>query len=285
MAVDAKSVKALREKTGLPMMECKKALEASGGDVDQAYEDLRKAGLKAQEKLAGRTSDQGKIGSLVADDGKQGVLVALRCETESVAKNETFQEFLDELTALVGSENPGDVNALKALTTSSGLTVEIGITELVNQIRENINLGRFARFNSDAIVQYVHFDNKKAAMVALEGGSASNEKVAELGKGLCMHVVFEKPAALSRDQIDPAAIESEKEILLAAAKNDPKNAKKPAEILEKIIQGQINKWISQQCLLEQPYVRDDKQTVEQFIESSGTGVKLVDFVYIATDVE
>ena len=285
MAVDAKSVKALREKTGLPMMECKKALESSGGDVDQAYEDLRKAGLKAQEKLAGRKSEEGRVGSSVDADGKNGVLVALRCETESVAKNAAFQEFLDELTALIARENPADRDALEALTTASGATVDGSVTELVNQFRENINLGRFARCSADAVVQYVHFDNKKAAMVALEGGSVSDENVAELGKGLCMHVVFTQPKALSRDQLDPAVIEKEKEILLEAAKGDPKNAKKPAEILEKIIQGQINKFISQQCLLEQAYVRDEKQTVEKFINGSGTGVKLVDFAYVATDVD
>ena len=285
MAVEAKKVKELRERTDLPMMECKRALEKADGDVDKAYDQLRKAGLKAKEKLAGRTSLQGKVASRLSNDGKQGVIVALRCETESVAKNEKFQEFLEELAQLVENETPADTAALTHLKTESGETVEQGVTDLINQIRENINLGRFARFNGDAVVQYVHFDNKKAAMVALEGGSASDDAVQELGKGLCMHIVFEKPKALSREQVDPESIEKEREIRLAAMKNDPKNAKKPEEILAKIISGQMDKWVAQECLLEQPFVRDQKQTVQQVIDNSGTGVKILDFAYVATDIE
>ncbi len=285
MAIDAKLVKELREKTGLPMMECKRALQETDGDVEVAYTNLRKAGLKAVEKLAGREASDGLVGSQLSDDGKSGVLVALRCETESVAKNETFQEFLRHLTAVVDAANPDSAESLKSSKLPSGETVGDGITELVNQIRENITLGRFARFGADAVVQYVHFDNKKAAMVALEGGSTSDAKVAELGKNLSMHIVFTKPKALSRDQLDPAIIEREREIFLERMKADPKNAKKPEEILKKIIQGQIDKFISEQCLLEQPYVHDEKQTVEQAIKSSGTGVKLVDYIYVATDVD
>lgn len=283
MAVEPAKVKQLREKTGLPMMECKRALEAVDGDVEKAYEELRKAGLKAQEKLAGRTANEGRIGASVSGDGKVGVVVALRCETEPVAKNDEFQKLLGQIVEAVARDNPKDKAAVEGLKLASGQTVKDGVTDLVNQIRENISLGAFERFEGEAVVQYVHFDNKKAAMVALKGGSVSDPAVAEAGKQIGMHIVFSKPLSLSRDRLDSATVEKEREIKLAAAQNDPKNAKKPAEILAKIIEGQMEKFVSSQCLLEQPFVRDDKQTVAEFAKSAGFTIE--GFTYIATDAE
>ena len=285
MAVSPQSVKELREQTGLPMMECKKALDKTDGDVAKAIEELRKSGVRAQDKLAGRSATDGKIGQYVSDDGKIGVLVALRCETEPVSKNEQFLAVLDELVQAIAKENPADRDALLKTTLASGETVEKAVTELVNQIRENITLGQFARFEADAVVQYVHFDNKKAGMVAIQGASISDEAIAEMGNNLGQHIVFNKTPHLSRDRIDPAIIEKEREICLEAAKSDPKNAKKPEEILQKIIGGQVEKFVAKQCLVEQPYVKDDKQTVEQYVKSHGDGVSLSDFAYIATDLE
>jgi elongation factor Ts len=224
------------------------------------------------------------VGSQVSPDGRLGVLVALRCETEPVGKNDEFQAFLKSLVDAVAKRAPKDEGGLRALDLPSGGTVSHGLTELVNRIRENISLGRFLRFEADAVVQYVHFDQKKAAMVAIAGGRTSDPKVAELGKELCMHIVFARPSCLSRDRLDGAVVAKEREILLAAAKNDPKNAKKPAEILAKIVEGQVEKFVASQCLLEQPYVRDEKITVAQFVKSSGTGATVVDFGYVATDV-
>lgn len=285
MAIDPEKVKKLREMTGLPMMDCKRALEKVDGDTDKAFEELRKAGLKAQEKLAGRAANEGKIGSHVSPDGKVGVLLALRCETESVGKNEHFLTFLKELVEVIAKHNPVDRAALQALKLPSGATVASGVTELVNKIRENISLGRFARFQADAIVQYVHFDQKKAAMLALKGGATSNPKVVEVGKELGMQVVFSPPAALSRESLDPAVVEKEREILLAQLKNDPKNAKKPEEILKKIIEGQVNTFVAGKCLVEQPYIRDPKHSVAQYVKSTGTGVTVEKFAYVATDLE
>jgi elongation factor Ts len=284
MAVDPEKVKALRERTGLPMMDCKRALEKTSGDIEGAYEELRKAGHKAQEKLAGRTSNEGRIASFANADGTLGVLATLRCETEPVSKNEDFQAFLAEIVKVVAEKAPKDAAALKATATPKGVTVEAGLTELVNKIRENINLGRFARFQAEAIGQYVHFDQKKAAMVALAGGKSSDPKVAEVGRELCMHIVFSKPICLSRDKLDPAVVAKEGEILLEAAKNDPKNAKKPEEVLKKIVQGQVDKFVASKCLLEQPYMRDDKISIQEYLKNSGTKLTLVDFVYIATDM-
>lgn len=283
MAVDPESVKRLRELTGLPMMDCKRALEKAGGDVEKAHEELRKAGLKAQEKLAGRTAKEGKIGSHVSPDGKLGVLVALRCETEPVGKNEHFLAFLNDLVQVLARNDVKTLAELGALKLPSGETVASGVTELVNKIRENISIGQFARFQGDAIVQYVHFDGKKSAMVALKGGATSNAKVAEVGKELGMQIVFSPPASLNREALDPSLVNKEREIILAQLKNDPKNASKPEEILKKIIEGQVNQFIASKCLVDQPYIRDPKQSVTQFVKASGSGVTIENYAYIATD--
>jgi elongation factor Ts len=289
MAVDPAKVKELREVTGLPMMECKKALEKTGGDIEKAQEELRKSGLKAQEKLAGRAATEGRVGSQVAADGRLGVLVALRCETESVAKNEQFQKLLVDLVQLATKGSIKTQAEMVEAKFPTGGTVGSAVTELINKIRENITLGRFARLDADAVVQYVHFDQKKAAMVALAGGSTSDPKVAELGKDLCMHVVFNHlrpetiPWSLDRSGVDPKAVEKERGILLETAKNDPKNAKKPEEILKKIIQGQVDKFIAAHALLEQPYIRDPNATVAEHVKRSGTGVTVTGFANVSTD--
>ena len=284
MGIDAKSVKELREKTGLPMMECKQALEKADGDISLAIDELRKSGAKAEAKLAGRKAEQGLIGSYVSEDGKLGALVSVCCETEPVANNEDFQKFVQDLVEVIRNAKPADKEALLAAPMAAGGSVKDGVTELINRLRENITIGNFSLIEADAVVQYVHFDNRKAAMVGLAGGSTSDEQVATLGKDLGMHVVFSIPQCLSRDKLDPEIIAKEKEIRLAAAQNDEKNANKPEEILEKIVDGQINKFIAGQCFLEQEFIRDEeKRSVEASVEASGTGVSVIDYCYIATD--
>ena len=284
MGIDAKSVKELREKTGLPMMECKQALEKADGDISLAIDELRKSGAKAEAKLAGRKAEQGLIGSYVSEDGKLGALVSVCCETEPVANNEDFQKFVQDLVEVIRDAKPADKEALLAAPMEAGGSVKDGVTELINRLRENITIGNFSLIEADAVVQYVHFDNRKAAMVGLAGGSASDEQVATLGKDLGMHVVFSIPQCLSRDKLDPELVAKEKEIRLAAAQNDEKNANKPEEILEKIVDGQINKFIAGQCFLEQEFIRDEeKRSVEASVEASGTGVSVIDYCYIATD--
>jgi elongation factor Ts len=284
MAIDAAKVRELREKTGLPVMDCKKALETSNGDIDQAIESLRKAGANAQAKLAGRKAKEGRVIFSRSPDGRQGALVALRCETEPVANNELFRSLADQLAEILLRESPASADDFLQSALPAGGTVSGGLTELVNQLRENISLGAFARLEGDAVASYVHFDNKKAAIVALEGGSASDDKVEEIGKDLCMHVVFHRPLCLTRDEVDPQVVAKEREIRLAAARSDPKNAKKPDNIIEKIVEGQINKFVKEQCFLEQPFIRDEKISVESLLKQSGTGLAISGFAYVATDV-
>jgi len=292
MSVDAKTVKELREKTGLPMMECKRALEKTEGDVEKAIDELRKGGAKAVEKLHGRKADQGRIASHVSADGKLGALVCLRCETEPVANNEDFVAFTTKLVQVVVAARPADTAALLAARIPGGGTVQDGVTDLVNRLRENISVGRFAVLEADSVAQYVHFDNRHAAMVAFSGGSQGSGGLqgaagfAELGKGVCMHIVFSKPMFLSRNRFDQKLIAKEREICLAAAKNDPKNAKKNDEILGKIVEGQINKFVAERCLLEQEYIKDDqKRSVEKCVAAFGGGAKVLEFAYIATDLD
>jgi elongation factor Ts len=284
MAVSAQAVMALRQRTGLPMMECKKALTKTDGDVDQAVEQLRKAGsAKAVTKLAGRTANQGKIGTFLSDDRRIGALAAFKCETAPVTKNELFLGFLDDLVKAIVESDPADLDALKALPHGEG-TLEDGLKDLINRIRENFQFGKFSRFEADSIVQYVHFDGKKAAMVAFEGAPHS-DAIESFGRDLCMHIVFNKPSAMRREDVPTEEAEKEREILLAAMKVDPKNSKKPEEILKKIIEGQMSKkFFATKCLLEQPFIKNDSLTVEKAIAESGLGIKLKSFVYAATDI-
>jgi elongation factor Ts len=284
MSVDAARVKELRERTGLPMMDCKRALVEANGDVGLATENLRKAGAKTQEKLAGREAKEGRISTFVSSSGKVGALVALRCETEPVANNSQFVSFCDALVRVVADKNPADEKALLDTRLPSGEMVAQGLTGLVNQLRENITLGRFARFEADAIAQYVHFDNKKAAMLALTGVSSSDSRLPVAGKELCMQVVFSKPRALRREELDQAFLAKEREIALAAARNDPRNASKPQQVIDKIVDGQMNKLAKDSCLLEQPFVKNDKLTVSDHLRAALPGAEIARFVYIATEM-
>jgi elongation factor Ts len=284
MSVDAKTVQELREKTGLPMMECKRALVATGGDVQKAIDELRKSGAKAQDKLAGRKATEGRIASLVAPDCRSGTLVCVRCETDPVASNEAFQTFLGQVLEAVRQNHPKALDALLGLRLPSGGSVADGLTSLVNQLRENITIGGFAKLEGDAVGQYVHFDKKKAAMVSLRGAAGKDAKVQELAKDLCMHIVFSKPACLSKDKLDPAFVAKEREIILAKVKNDPRNASKPPQLLEKIVEGQfLKEVVASKCLLDQPYYRDDSLSVTKQLAQAAPGVSVVDFVYLSTD--
>lgn len=284
MAIDAAKVREVRERTGLPMMECKKALETADGDTETAIENLRKSGAKAKEKRQGRKATDGRIGSCLSDDGRTGVLVTLHCETEPVAKTAMFVSFVDQLVEIVLKEDPADQEALLACSLASGGNVNDGLTDLINQLRENICVGSFARFEGDAIAQYVHHDRKKAGMAALSGGSLADGEVGALARDLGMHIVFNKPKALIHDDLDPGFVAKEKEIRLEAIKNDPKNAKKPPEIIDKIVEGQMRKLMQELCLLEQPFVKDDKVSVEKHLKASGSGLTIDRFVYVATDL-
>jgi elongation factor Ts len=272
--ITAALVKELRERTGLGMMECKKALEEAGGDIQKAEELLRiKSGAKAS-KAASRVAADGAIGSYLSHDSKLGALVEVNAETDFVAKNPDFTAFSNAVSKLVAEENPADVAALANLKIG-GETVESARQKLVQKIGENITVRRFERIKTDAkLVQYVHPGAKIAVIVDLEGSEA-------VAKDVAMHIAFAKPKFLSRNEVDPDVIAAERKILEARAKESGK----PPEIAAKMVDGGINKFLAEITLLGQPFVKDDKQTVEKMLAAQKSKLRGYKFLVVGEGIE
>jgi len=275
MTISAKQVMDLRKATDMPMMKCKKALEAEGGDYEKAFERLRKEGMKVAETRADRKTGEGLIRVRIAPDQQRGALVAVACETEPVAKTPMFVEFVDRLAEQVGRRAPADVDALlvQPWIDDEGLTVDDVLRELIGKIRENIKVHDVAGLEVDGgglVGAYVHYTHKDAAMVAL-GAEKATDELAELAKQLCMHIVFAKPTALDRDEVPADVIAKEKEIARAQVEQDPKMAKKPPQVLEKIVDGKLAAFYKQAVLNEQDWVVDPsrKCTVAELLRQHG----------------
>ncbi|HUQ75710.1 MAG TPA: translation elongation factor Ts, partial [Burkholderiales bacterium] len=251
--ISAGLVKELRELTGLGMMECKKALAESNGDLKKAEELLRiKSGAKAS-KAATRVAAEGVIGAWLAADGKVGALVELNSETDFVAKNEDFIAFSKTLAELVATRNPADVNELGSLDLA-GSKIEAKRQALVQKIGENISIRRFKRMPAKGkLALYLH-GAKIGVLVDYEGPE-------ETGKDLAMHVAFAKPQHMTKAEVPADIVSREREIQLARAKDSGK----PAEIAAKMVEGAVNKFVGEITLLGQPFVKDDKQTVEKML--------------------
>ncbi|MDH5602156.1 MAG: translation elongation factor Ts [Gammaproteobacteria bacterium] len=263
MAITAALVKELRERTGAGMMECKKALTETDGDLDAAIEAMRKSGLAKADKKAGRTAAEGLVAIKASDDNKTAVIVEVNCETDFVTKGDDFKGFVDEIAACVLANKPADVEALLALPLSSGATVEDTRKELIAKIGENMSVRRFEIIdNADVIGSYKHGE-RIGVMVELEGGSE------ELGKDIAMHVAASRPACVSEADVDADAIEKEREIFSAQAAESGK----PADIIEKMVEGRIKKFLKEITLLGQPFVKDPDQTVEKLLKDNSATVK------------
>ena len=262
--ITAKMVGDLRAKTGAGMMDCKKALTESAGDMEQAIDLLRKKGLSAAAKKSGRVAAEGMIAA--AGDGRCGALVEVNSETDFVAKNEAFQNFAAGVVAVVLEQKPADVEALKPLDfPGSGRNVAEELTHQIATIGENMNIRRFARLESMSGVtaSYIHGAGKIGVLVQLDTEQADNPKIAETAKMLAMHVAAASPQYLNRDEVPADVIEREKDIMRAKAFESGK----PENIIEKIIAGQINKFFGEICLLEQVYVVDTDHKVGQVVEA------------------
>ena len=260
MEITASLVKELRERTGAGMMECKKALTENNGDIDAAAEALRKSGLAAADKKASRVAAEGRIAT--AQDGGKAALVEINCETDFVAKDENFLAFADAVAKAALSVN--DVEALKDVKLDSGETVDEARAALIAKIGENIQVRRIARVDSaNNVGTYVH-GGRIGVVVEVQGGDA------ELARGLAMHVAAMNPPHNKAADVPAAFVEKEKEIEMA--KMSEKDRSKPAEILEKIISGKINKIVNEVTLYGQPYVLDTNQTVEQALKAAGADV-------------
>lgn len=260
-AITAAMVKELREKTDAPMMECKKALTEADGDMARAEEILRvKLGSKAS-KAASRVTAEGLVGLFVADDAKVGALVEVNCETDFVSKNDDFINFVNDVTKLVVDANPADLDALNAIEFRDG-TVESVRAALVGKIGENLSVRRFQRFETeDKLASYNH-GGRIGVLVDYSGSD-------EVGKDLAMHVAATRPQALDADGVPAELIEAERSV----AKQKAEEEGKPANIIEKIVEGSVAKYLKEVALVSQPFVKDDKQTVEQMLKANDASIK------------
>jgi elongation factor Ts len=260
--ITAGMVKDLREKTDAPMMECKKALTEAGGDMARAEEILRvKLGNKAT-KAAGRIAAEGVVGVHVSPDGKLAAIIEINCETDFVAKNDDFLAFSRDCAALVATKAPADVAALSQLALGAS-TVEATRTELVGRIGENLSLRRFVRIEAKGrVATYIHGGSKIGVVVDVVGGDDA------LAKDIAMHIAATKPVSLGRDEVPAELIEKERSIAAQKAAESGK----PAEIVAKMVEGSVQKYLKEVTLLGQPFVKDDKQTIEQLLKSKGATV-------------
>lgn len=264
--ITAAAVMALREKTGLPMMDCKKALQEAGGNQEAAIEALRKQGIKTAESRVGRETSEGRI-ALFAEAGKVGAMVEVLCESAPVATGADLVDFAAACAQQL-AKGPGAKTAEELLKQPSpskaGMTLEQQLADIVNRIRENIKVGRIARIDG-ATGGYVHHNAKVGVLLGIEGGNA------DLAKDVSMHVAAMKPQSISKEDLDPALVAKEREILLEAARKEGK----PENILEKMVEGRMKNFFAEKVLLEQPFVKDDKQTVGKVAAAGGMKIAKV----------
>jgi len=252
MAITAADVKKLREMSGAGMMDCKKALGETGGDIDAAVDFLRKKGLSAASKKAGRVAAEGIV--VAVSEGNVGVVLEVNAETDFVSKNDQFVSFVNAIAALIIKDNPADVEALKALAFDAELNVEQALSQLIATIGENMSIRRFARVEVDAgtVASYVHGGGKIGVLIGIEG-----DVDADLARGVAMHVAAANPRFIARADVDAESAERERAILSERAIASGK----PEAIVDKIVTGQMNKFYSEVCLLEQDFVMDTDQKV------------------------
>lgn len=287
MAFTAKDVKTLREMTNCGMMDCKKALTETDGDMDKAVEFLREKGLATAAKKAGRIAAEGIVKEYIDAASKVGVVVEVNSETDFVAKNADFQEFVASVAAVIAEKNPTDVDALKNEKLNDSQTVGEALTEKIATIGENMNIRRFERIETEGlVVAYIHAAGKIGVLVEADTNSDS-DAVKECLKNVAMQVAALNPKYVSNAEVSEEYKNHEKEILLAQAKNDPKNANKPDNIIEKMIAGRLQKELKEVCLLDQEYVKaENKETVAQYVanvaKANGIELSIKKFVRFET---
>lgn len=274
----AKDVKDLRERTGCGMMDCKKALTESDGDVEKAIEFLREKGLAAAAKKAGRIAAEGIVDTYVSDDGKVGAIIEVNSETDFVGKNADFKAFVAALAKLVADKSPADVDALLKLEyPDSTMTVEEMLREKILTIGENLNIRRFDRYEG-SVATYIHGGGRIGVMVNFDTDIAGKDGFAEVAKDVCMQIAAVNPQYICPDCVPAERVEKEKEILTQQAINEGK----PANIAEKMVAGRIKKFYKEICLVEQEFVKDPDLSVKAYVEDAakklGGSIKISSFV-------
>ena len=289
MNITASMVKELREMTGAGMMDCKKALSETGGDMDKAVEFLREKGLAAAEKKAGIIAAEGVIDTNVSEDGKVASIVEVNSETDFVAKNDKFKEYVAAVAAQAAKTNASNIDEFleEKWELDPTKTVKEELSSMIAIIGENMNIRRFEKLVSENgfITSYIHGGGRIGILVELES-DVVNEEVKEAGKNIAMQIAAMSPKYISRNDVAEDFIAHEKEIIKAQIKNDPANASKPENIIEKMIEGRLNKELKEICLLDQVYVKDGDMNVAKYLESVskqvGTTITVKHFVRFET---
>ena len=291
MAVTAAMVKELREMTGAGMMDCKKALAATDGDMDKAVEFLREKGLAGAEKKAGRIAAEGIVATAMTEDEKKAVVVEVNAETDFVAKNAKFQAYVAQVAAQALTTTAADMDTFMAekWAADESLTVKEALSSQISIIGENMNIRRFKQVveENGVVVSYIHAGGRIGVLVDVET-SVVNDAVKEMGKNIAMQIAALNPKYTSRDEVSAEFIEHEKSILMAQIQNDPKEASKPEKVIQGMIQGRINKELKEICLLDQTYVKaeDGKQSVAQYVaqvaKENGASITVKGFVRFET---
>ena len=290
-AVTAAMVKELREMTGAGMMDCKKALAATDGDMDKAVEFLREKGLAGAAKKAGRIAAEGIVATTLTEDGKKAVVVEVNAETDFVAKNEKFQSFVADVAAQALTTTAADMDGFMAekWAKDETLTVKEALASQISIIGENMNIRRYEQVEeaNGFVASYIHAGGKIGVLVDVET-DVVNDAVKEMAKNVAMQAAALKPMFTNRDEVSADFIEHEKAILMAQIQNDPKEASKPEKVIQGMIQGRINKELKEFCLLDQVYVKaeDGKQSVAQYVaqvaKANSANIKIKKFVRFET---
>ena len=271
MAITAGMVKELREMTGAGMMDCKKALTEADGNMEKAVELLREKGLAASAKKAGRIASEGMVAVYLSDDNKIGAIVEVNSETDFVAKNQVFRDYVAAVAKQASETTAADMDAFfkEKWALDPQFTVKEALSQQVAVIGENLNIRRFEKYEktqAGKLVSYIHGGGRIGVLIELAFENEAEELV-ELGKNIAMQIAALNPKFITENDVPADFIAKETEILTVQAKNDPKNAKKPDNIIEKMIAGRLKKELKEFCLVEQPYVKDTDMTVKQYIDS------------------
>jgi elongation factor Ts len=277
MAFTAKDVQTLRERTGVGMMECKKALDGADGDMEKAIELLREKGLAAAAKKAGRIASEGIVYAVVDAAKKAGVVVEVNSETDFVANNQSFQDFVKEIAGIIIAQSPADVDALLTLKAGSGKTVQELVQEKVLTIGENIKVRRFERLEGD-LITYIHGGGRIGVIVKFDTDLAAKPEFEAYGKDIAMQIAAMNPKYLDRTQVPQEVLDEEKKVLTAQAINEGK----PQNIAEKMVLGRVSKYYKENCLVDQEFVKDAELSVSKYTDKTakelGGKISIVRFV-------